>query len=190
MLRISKLTDYGTLILAHMAGVPDRVHSATGLADALGLGLPTVSKVLKTLGRHTLVTSQRGAHGGYVLSRPAAQISVADVIDALEDHPFGLTECSASTGVCSMESDCRIRDNWLRINTVVRQALQAVTVADMVHPQNNSPFARLRPSSDTAAAGASTEHRLHGPASAGSRIAAACIPPACIPSTRADDKEI
>ena len=190
MLRISKLTDYGTLILAHMAGVPDRVHSATGLADALGLGLPTVSKVLKTLGRHTLVKSQRGAHGGYVLSRPAAQISVADVIDALEDHPFGLTECSASTGVCSMESDCRIRDNWLRINTVVRQALQAVTVADMVHPQNNSPFARLRPSSATAATGASTEHRLHGPASAGSRAAAACIPPACIPSTRADDQEI
>ena len=89
-----------------------------------------------------------------------------------------------------MESDCRIRDNWLRINTVVRQALQAVTVADMVHPQNNSPFARFRPSSATAATGASTEHRLHGPASAGSRIAAACIPPTCIPSTRADDKEI
>ena len=63
MLRISKLTDYGTLILAHMAGLPDRVHSATGLAETLGLGLPTVSKVLKTLGRHALVTSQRGAHG-------------------------------------------------------------------------------------------------------------------------------
>jgi len=189
MLRISKLTDYGTLILAHMAGLPDRVHSATGLADALGLGLPTVSKVLKTLGRHTLVTSQRGAHGGYVLSRPAAQISVADVIDALEDHPFGLTECSASTGVCGMESDCRIRDNWLRINTVVRQALRAVTVADMVHPQSSSPFGRLRPNSEAAAA-TSTEHRLHGPASAGSRPAAACIPPACIPSTRADDQEI
>jgi hypothetical protein len=88
-----------------------------------------------------------------------------------------------------MESDCRIRDNWLRINTVVRQALQAVTVADMVHPQSNSPFARLRPSG-AGASGASTEHRLHGPASAGSRTAAACIPPACIPSTRADDQEI
>ena len=87
MLRISKLTDYGTLILAHMAGLPDRVHSATGLAETLGLGLPTVSKVLKTLGRHALVTSQRGAHGGYVLSRPATQISVANVIDVPLPRP-------------------------------------------------------------------------------------------------------
>lgn len=184
MLRISKLTDYGTLILAHMAGSPERMHSAAGLAEALGLGLPTVSKVLKTLGRHTLVTSQRGAHGGYLLSRPPTQISVADVIDALEDQPFGLTECSASAGVCGMESECRIRDNWLRINGVVRQALQGVTVADMVHPQNRSPFGRQRPP-DEAVAAAPSQHRLHGPASAGSRIT-----PACIPAPRPDDQEI
>lgn len=160
MLRISKLTDYGTLILAHMAGFPDRLHSAAGLAEALGLGLPTVSKVLKTLGRHGLVSSQRGAHGGYVLSRPPSQISVAEVIDALEDQPFGLTECSASTGVCSMENDCRIRDHWLRINTAVRVALQAVALADLA-PQHG---------------GASTEHRLHGPPHLDRRIATACLP--------------
>ncbi len=183
MLRISKLTDYGTLILAHMAGLPDRVHSAAGLAEALGLGLPTVSKVLKTLGRQALVTSQRGAHGGYVLGRPAAQISVADVIDALEDHPFGLTECSASTGVCSMESDCRIRDNWLRINTVVRQALQSVTVADMVHPDKGSPFAR------SLAQNTPAPQRMSGPARLGARHPASSLA-ACIPTPRADDPEI
>lgn len=185
MLRISKLTDYGTLILAHMAGYPDRVHSAAGLAEALGLGLPTVSKVLKTLGRHALVTSQRGAYGGYVLSRLPAQISVADVIDALEDQPFGLTECSASSGICSMEGDCRIRDNWVRINSVVRQALQGVTVADMVHPQSASPFGRLHAREEPAIVATATEHRLHGPASAVSRIT-----PACIPAPRTDDQEI
>ncbi|WP_345792278.1 SUF system Fe-S cluster assembly regulator [Thauera sp. JM12B12] len=183
MLRISKLTDYGTLILAHMAGLPGRLHSAAELAEALGLGLPTVSKVLKTLGRHALVSSQRGAHGGYVLTRAAEQITVADIIDALEDQPFGLTECSASAGVCSMESDCRIRDNWLRINTVVRQALQSVTVADMVHPDEPSPLARGLVSNEPAS------HRMHGPARLGSRAAAASLA-ACIPTPRADDQEI
>jgi DNA-binding IscR family transcriptional regulator len=134
-----------------------------------------VSKVLKTLGRHALVSSQRGAHGGYVLARPPERITIANVIDALEDQPFGLTECSSSSGVCSIESDCRIRDNWLRINSVVREALQAVDIADMVHPARGSPFA-------TASA---TEHRLHGPAPQPARAAAACIPAA-----RADDQEI
>jgi len=131
MLRISKLTDYGTLIVTHMASEPDRVISATELADALGLGLATVSKVLKALSRQGLVLSQRGTRGGYVLSRPPTQISVADIIDALEEQPFGLTECSASSGVCNLETGCRIRDSWMRINTVVRQALQTVSIAEM-----------------------------------------------------------
>lgn len=131
MLRISKITDYGTLIMTHMAGAPERVTSATELADALGLGLATVSKVLKALGRAALVVSQRGTHGGYRLSRPPEQISIADIIDALEEQPFGLTECSASRGVCSLENSCRIRDSWLRINAVVRTALQTVSVAEM-----------------------------------------------------------
>ncbi|GAB1460672.1 SUF system Fe-S cluster assembly regulator [Thauera sp.] len=171
MLRISKLTDYGTLILTHMAGHPDRVHSAAGLAEALGLGLPTVSKVLKTLGRHELVSSQRGAHGGYTLARPPNRITVADVIDALEEQAFGLTECSSSSGVCAIESDCRIRENWMRINTVVRQALQAVNIADMVQPGHGPAFPAPH----------ATEHRMHGPA----RSAAACLPAA-----RADEQEI
>ena len=67
--------------------------------------------------------------------------------------------------------------------------LPDLTVGAIAHPQSSSPFGRLRPNSEAAAA-TSTEHRLHGPASAGSRTAAACIPPACIPSTRADDQEI
>ncbi|HHW65118.1 MAG TPA: SUF system Fe-S cluster assembly regulator [Rhodocyclaceae bacterium] len=183
MLRISKLTDYGTLILTHMAGLPGRVHSAAELAEALGLGLPTVSKVLKTLGRHALVSSQRGARGGYVLTRPPAQITVADVIDALEDQPFGLTECSASAGVCSMEGDCRIRDNWQRINTVVRQALQSVSVADMVHSHKDAALGRSLASTEP------TPHRMSGPASLGARRAETALTP-CTPTPRSDDQEI
>lgn len=134
MLRIGKLTDYGTLVLTHMASFPDRLFSASDLAATLGLGAPTVSKVLKILGRHELVTSVRGLHGGYRLSRAPERISVAAIVDALEDAPFGLTECSASSGVCGIEDNCRIRANWQRINSVVRHALEEVSLAEMVRP--------------------------------------------------------
>lgn len=134
MLRVSKLTDYGTLVLTHMAGFPEHLFSVAELAQLLHLNAPTISKVLKALGRHALVTSVRGAHGGYALARPATQITVAQIIDALEDQPFGLTECSATTGSCDIEGDCRIRANWQRINTVVRRVLDDVSLSDMIEP--------------------------------------------------------
>lgn len=134
MLRISKLTDYGTLIMSQMARHPEGVLSASELALVLGLGNPTVSKVLKSLARHGLVVGVRGLHGGYSLSRPAAQISIADIVDALEEQPFGLTECSAATGLCDMEASCRIRASWRTINSIVRRALEDVSVASMVQP--------------------------------------------------------
>ncbi len=140
MLRISKLIDYGTLILTHMAAAPEQVLSASGLASSLGLGPATVSKVLKTLGQHGLVTSTRGARGGYCLARPAHDINIAQIIDALDDQPFGLTECTSTPGVCSVEADCHIRTNWERINTMVRRTLEEVTVADMISPMADEPL--------------------------------------------------
>lgn len=134
MLRISKIIDYGTLVLTHMAVSPDKLYSAPELASALGLGRATVSKILKMLSAHQLVRSVRGARGGYTLERPAEQISVAQIVDALDDQPFGLTECSATPGLCSFEAECRIRSNWLRINAIVRRTLEDVSVADMVQP--------------------------------------------------------
>lgn len=134
MLRISKLTDYGTLVMTHMASFPGRQFSANEIALALNLGVPTVSKVLKSLGRHGLVTSIRGLRGGYALSRPAREITVADIVDALEDKPFGLTECSALSGLCNHEDGCGIRTNWQRINLIVRRALEEVRLDEMVRP--------------------------------------------------------
>lgn len=131
MLRVSKIIDYGTLVLTHMASHPQRYFSASDLAETLGIGQPTVSKVLKALGRRDLVHSMRGARGGYALSRPATQITIAQVVDALDEQPFGLTECSATPGVCGYESDCRIRSNWLRINNIVRRTLEDISIADM-----------------------------------------------------------
>lgn len=140
MLRISKLIDYGTLVLTHMANQPTRVYSAAELATSLKLGQPTVSKILKTLGQHALVNSSRGSKGGYMLARPAAEINIAQIIDALDDQPFGLTECTSTPGVCSAEPGCAIRTNWERINLIVRRTLEDVSVADMITPLAVEPI--------------------------------------------------
>src|SRR5690606_11302136 len=142
MLRISKIMDYGTLVLTYMAGCSERLCSAPELAKALGLNPPTVSKVLKLLGRHGLVRSVRGVQGGYALSRPASEISIAQVIDALDEQPFGLTECTSMPGSCDFETGCTLRDNWQRINATVRRALEEVSVADMAKPVGRAPSAQ------------------------------------------------
>ncbi|MER1968130.1 SUF system Fe-S cluster assembly regulator [Castellaniella sp. GW247-6E4] len=139
MLRISKIVDYGILVLTHMAAHPTHVCSAAELAGALGLGQPIVRKVLKLLAQHSLVASTRGAHGGYRLGRPAQRISIAQIIDALEEQPFGLTECTALPGACSVEEACHIRSHWQRINLMVRRTLEGVSVADMVQGEPIHP---------------------------------------------------
>lgn len=139
MLRISKIVDYGILVLTHMGAHPAHVCSAAELAGVLGLGQPIVSKVLKLLAQHGLVASTRGAHGGYRLGRPAQHISIAQIIDALEEQPFGLTECTAVPGVCSVEEACHIRPHWQRINLMVRRTLEAVSVADMIQGDPKQP---------------------------------------------------
>jgi len=134
MLRISKLSDYGTIMLAFMAERPKDLHSAAELAEALQLGPATVSKVLKALAKNSLLIAHRGANGGYALARPPEEITLAEVIDALEEQPFGLTECSSHEGNCAQELSCVMRANWVRINDIVRQALEDVTLADMIRP--------------------------------------------------------
>jgi FeS assembly SUF system regulator len=130
MLRISKLTDYGTVVLAALAAAPDERQTAAAVADRTRLGLPTVSKLLKSLHRAGLVTSTRGAHGGYQLARPAARISASAIIDAIEG-PVAITECSGSHSACDIESFCRTGSAWQRINSSIRRALDEITLAQL-----------------------------------------------------------
>jgi FeS assembly SUF system regulator len=127
MLRISKLTDYATLILAHLADEDAGLRTAVELAERSHLGVATVSKVLKELQRAGLVSSTRGAHGGYTLGRSPASISAADIIDAVEG-PVGLTECATHPGQCGLEGSCRVGHAWQRVNTAIRRALSEVTL--------------------------------------------------------------
>ena len=135
MLRISKLTDYGIVLLAHFAELAElgdgATHNAREMAEATSLPLPVVSKILKTLAQESLLVSQRGSKGGYALARPPGAIPVAEIIGALEG-PIALMACSAGPGHCDVELSCRVRDPWQRINQAIAETLQRVTLADLV----------------------------------------------------------
>src|SRR5215467_6128688 len=130
MLRISRLTDYATVIMASLAERPERVQTATALAEQTRIAAPTVSKLLKQLQRAGLVISTRGLHGGYQLARPATQISAAAILDALEG-PVALTDCSAGHGQCEIEETCRVGRVWQRLNLAIRRALYDVSLAQL-----------------------------------------------------------
>src|SRR5215467_215186 len=130
MLRISRLTDYATVIMASLAERPERVQTATALAEETRIAPPTVSKLLKQLQRAGLVASTRGLHGGYQLARPATQISAAAILDALEG-PVALTDCSAGHGYCGIEATCRVGRVWQRLNLAIRRSLYEVTLAQL-----------------------------------------------------------
>lgn len=130
MLRISKLTDYATLILATLAREPDRLQTSAALAERTRIGPPTVSKVLKQLHRAGLVTSTRGMHGGYQLAKPAATISAAAILDSLEG-PVALTDCAVGHGRCDLENTCQVGHVWQRVNYAIRRSLQDVSLAQL-----------------------------------------------------------
>ena len=142
MLRLSKLTDYGTVLLAHLAANRGSVCSAADVATATGIAVPTVSKLLKLLGRNGLVTSTRGANGGYRLAGDPNDISAADIIDALEG-PVSITECSASDSQCEHEGVCSVGGAWQRVNVAIRRALDDVSLHDLLRSNNPTPQFRF-----------------------------------------------
>lgn len=137
MLRVSRMADYATSLMACLGEQPGEVLSAAQMAECLQLEPPTVSKLLKLLAQAGLVESFRGPNGGYRLARPAAGISVAEVVAAIEG-PISLTECGVAIGQCERESTCGVRGNWQKINASVAAALEAVSVADMIRPTPTS----------------------------------------------------
>jgi FeS assembly SUF system regulator len=138
MLRLSKMTDYGTVIMAQMAARPLAVFSAAEMAAVTGLSGPTASKILKTLARHALLRSVRGSKGGYMLARSPELISVAEVIAAMEGS-VAVTECGATAGHCAQEARCPSRDNWRSLSGMVQRVLSGVTLLDMTRPLPPAP---------------------------------------------------
>lgn len=138
MLRLSKMNDYAVVVLGQMAARAGAVVTAPDVAESTGLPAATVSQVLKRLAHGRLVMSHRGAHGGYSLARRPADISVADLVEALEG-PVALTACvDGAEGGCGVEAVCPMRGGWDRVNTAIRAALDSVTLADMLTPYSRS----------------------------------------------------
>jgi FeS assembly SUF system regulator len=135
MVRLSKLTDYGLVLMTCMArggGLP--LRTARELAVESKLPLSTVSKILKELLQSGLLVSHRGIKGGYILAREPQDISVTDIIAALEG-PMALTECSTDvTGLCNLEPCCPIKNNQRIINQAVRGVLERITLSDLIEP--------------------------------------------------------
>jgi FeS assembly SUF system regulator len=140
MLRISKLTDYGIVLLARVAASPREAQlSARELAERAALPLPAASKMLKQLSAAGLLESLRGAKGGYRLVRSPEAITVAEIVHALEG-PIALMDCTAGPGHCEQEARCTVREPWHRINRAVLDALSRVTLADLAGAAASPPL--------------------------------------------------
>ena len=133
MFRVSKLTDYATVVMTDLARSPETVLNAQELARRTGVELPTTRKVLKRMAGAGLVDSYRGARGGYRLARAPERISVFEIIAAMEG-PVAMTECGLDEGLCAQEAVCSVRGNWQKINRAVVTALKEVNLLDMTQP--------------------------------------------------------
>lgn len=132
-MRLSSLADYAVVMMtaaARHCGVSGRLN-ATLIAEETGIPLPTVQKLVSRLSAASLIESTRGTGGGFRLSRPAAAISLADIIEAVEG-PIAMTAC-VDTGrhECQIEENCRVKPHWNAVNGAVKGALAGVSLASL-----------------------------------------------------------
>lgn len=133
-MRLTRLTDYGIVLLTYVARRPQaQIHNVPDLAAEAHLPLPTVSKILKMLHKGGLLVSHRGVKGGYELARASQEITLADILVTL-DGPIALTDCSDMNGSCQLTQLCPARSNLQRVNQAVLGALENITLAEMTRP--------------------------------------------------------
>ncbi len=134
MIKLSKLSDYAIVVLSILAREQGRLMTAAGLSSASGIPEPTVAKVLKLLSKESVITSTRGVNGGYMLERDPTQISVTELITALEG-PIALTACvEGSDDECGIESICPMSGKWQKVNATIKTALDGLPLSDLLIP--------------------------------------------------------
>lgn len=139
------MADYGTIVLTTMAKEPERTQSVAEIVSLTGLPVPSVSKLLKIFIRQGLVQSLRGAKGGYKLARPPAEITTAQIINAI-DGPVGMTQCSGGPGLCVHQPRCQVHSHWHRISRIMLEALEQISLQQMSEPVvDTMSLADLRP---------------------------------------------
>ena len=128
MLRITKIADYGFILLTHMARQGgEELHNAKDLSHSIGLPLPTVSKVLKILTQGGILVSHQGSRGGYSLSRPASEITAVEILEAVEG-PVAITDCSSQKGC---DRNCQVSRSWRQVNGSIHRSLSGLKLSDM-----------------------------------------------------------
>ncbi len=131
MLKISKLADYATVIMVYFAKHHKESHNAKQIAESTHISQPTVSKLLKLLTKSELLISQRGALGGYALTRAPSTINVAQII-AVVDGQIALTDCHNKEHPCELLKRCSTKQGWTLINSAIYKALINISLADMI----------------------------------------------------------
>ena len=161
MIKLNKMTDYGIVVMVHLAEAEGAVATAPDIAAATGLTQPTVAKLLKTLVQGGLAKSQRGAQGGYALARPAHEIPIVEAIEVL-DGPLSLTDCADDDhDSCERLDCCPMSGRWKRVNDAILGALENLTLADMM--PYNFFMDTSRPAANPAEDGAaSAEPKFYG----------------------------
>ena len=138
MLRISKLSDYGILVMAYVAETPRHWQSAAEIAIKVGLPAPTVIKVLKILTQGNLLESRRGALGGYRLAGKPTEITLERILIVLEE-PLTLVACIDDQNVCTLATSCRPQNIWKKVNQALRWTLAGITLEEIV-TKKSSPL--------------------------------------------------
>jgi len=139
MLRLSKKTDYGLLALQYLATeAPSGVASARAIAERYDIPVELLAKVLQHLARRGFVAAQKGAHGGYHLTRPASAISLAEIVQAI-DGPLAITACGRDDEPCEQFGTCTVRDPLSRVKDRILSVLQTVTLAEMAPGEGAMP---------------------------------------------------
>lgn len=139
MLRLSKKADYALIAMRHLAaGEPGSSSSAREIAESYAIPAELLAKVLQRLVRARLLVSVQGTRGGYKLGRPAHQMTVADVIQAI-DGPVAVTACSPTNHTCEQFERCEIRDPLWKIKSRIVDALATVSLAELAEPAEAVP---------------------------------------------------
>jgi len=133
-MRLSHLADYAVVLMTAAARRPAGARlSATELAAETGVPLPTAQKLMGQLASCGLLSSVRGAGGGFALSKVAAEISLADIVEAVEG-PIAMTACSEGRTDCALDAHCRVKPHMGVVGTAVRGALDAVSLETLCSP--------------------------------------------------------
>jgi len=137
MLKLNKMTDYAVVCLGMLARKPEYIMSASQISKETGLKLYTVQKILKNiLAKSDLLKTERGYHGGYTLKKNSKNITVTEIIEAL-DGPISLTSCvDKSESFCQSSDICFLGGKWNRVNEIIRNSLNDISLDDLLNFDN------------------------------------------------------